>query len=456
MRRLREHAAKARCPSCGRDRVLVPATGRCVLCSRCCRECGRPIRFRDETVCRPCRSEPRSPPRDRPARAAGSPAICASRPGGAARAHDPVRRRTRPGSAALRAGRDVTRGTACVGDAGSVARTGRSSRGETLAARLAEPPDWLDDFVADLAAHYCPAQAASCSPRWRGCSWDEHPESPAGVLERARGPGRSMGPWHVPWRRSSPNTVWRWPPTRPTGLPPGDGSGGSTPPRPMRGAVASFADSMLYARERARRAGTRPRTDHTIETALTIVRDLARFLDSSTRQTGLGPGRHARHRGVPRRPCPKHRTRRLTVLRQFFRFARSRKFMLVDPTPVCRSSGPEGSVAAPSPRTSSAPCFAAGATTRDAHPHEALLGILALLHGASSDEVRHCASIDIDADERVDPARQPSPPGAAGPGQLEGAAALPRPPRGPAHRQPARDRHQGHQGRADDRPRRPT
>jgi hypothetical protein len=42
--------------------------------------------------------------------------------------------------------------------------------------------------------------------------------------------------------------------------------------------VASFADSMQRARERARRAGTRPRSDHTIETALDVVRDLARFL----------------------------------------------------------------------------------------------------------------------------------------------------------------------------------
>jgi hypothetical protein len=38
-------------------------------------------------------------------------------------------------------------------------------------------------------------------------------------------------------------------------------------PVPPRPAVARFAGSMLAARERARRAGTRPRSDHTIETA---------------------------------------------------------------------------------------------------------------------------------------------------------------------------------------------
>jgi len=44
--------------------------------------------------------------------------------------------------------------------------------------------------------------------------------------------------------------------------------------------VAGFADTMPRARERSRRAGTRPRSDHTIETALAIVRDLAGFLVS--------------------------------------------------------------------------------------------------------------------------------------------------------------------------------
>jgi hypothetical protein len=37
----------------------------------------------------------------------------------------------------------------------------------------------------------------------------------------------------------------------------------------------------------------------------------------------------------------------------------------------------------------------------DAHPHEALLGILALLHGASSDEVRHLRVSDIDETDKT-------------------------------------------------------
>jgi integrase len=37
----------------------------------------------------------------------------------------------------------------------------------------------------------------------------------------------------------------------------------------------------------------------------------------------------------------------------------------------------------------------------DAHPHEALLGLLALLHGASSDEVRHLRADDVDTSRQA-------------------------------------------------------
>lgn len=58
-------------------------------------------------------------------------------------------------------------------------------RGETLAARLAEPPGWLDDFVADLAAHYCPAQACKLLTTLARLLVDDFPNHPQSVLERA-------------------------------------------------------------------------------------------------------------------------------------------------------------------------------------------------------------------------------------------------------------------------------
>ena len=61
-------------------------------------------------------------------------------------------------------------------------------------------------------------------------------------------------------------------------------------PEPLRPAAAGFAAACLKARDRARQAGTRPRSDRTIENRLAIVRDLAVFLaTSAARTTGRRP-----------------------------------------------------------------------------------------------------------------------------------------------------------------------
>jgi site-specific recombinase XerD len=157
---------------------------------------------------------------------------------------------------------------------------------------------------------------------------------------------------------------------------------------------------MLAARQRARRAGTRPRTDHTIETALATVRDLARFL--------------AAHRGKQDwaladvhdieaflAVLPKARKRRLTVLRQFFRFARTHKIILADPARGLTATAPGGFTGQTIALDQQRALFRRWTTSPGAHPHEALLGILALLHGTSSSEVRHLQSGDIDAAART-------------------------------------------------------
>jgi hypothetical protein len=74
-------------------------------------------------------------------------------------------------------------------------------------------------------------------------------------------------------------------------------------PASLRPAAARFCEHMLTARQRARRAGTRPRTDHTVETALAIVRDLARFVagHQAKQDWALADGMTSR-RSWP--PCP--------------------------------------------------------------------------------------------------------------------------------------------------------
>jgi len=83
------------------------------------------------------------------------------------------------------------------------------------------------------------------------------------------------------------------------------------------------------------------------------------------------------------------------VLRQFFRFARSRKIILADPTRDLTAREPRGFAGKTLLLDKQRELFHRW-TGCDAHPHEALLGILALLHGASSHEVRHLRTDDID------------------------------------------------------------
>jgi hypothetical protein len=76
----------------------------------------------------------------------------------------------------------------------------------------------------------------------------------------------------------------------------------------------------------------------------------------------------------------KARKRRLTVLRQFFRFARTHKVVLVDSTGWLAAKSPRGFTGRTLLLDRQRDLFRRWTTDTTAHPHEALLGILALLH----------------------------------------------------------------------------
>ncbi|MFJ1673312.1 site-specific integrase [Streptomyces bottropensis] len=111
-------------------------------------------------------------------------------------------------------------------------------------------------------------------------------------------------------------------------------------PEPLRQAVAAFNTSRMRAQGRARRAGTRPRSDHTLETALATLRDLALFLvnDRDKNDWALVDVHDVE---AFLAVLPKGRKRRLTVLRQFFRFARSQKIAAGRPHPPAGREGDE-------------------------------------------------------------------------------------------------------------------
>jgi integrase len=86
--------------------------------------------------------------------------------------------------------------------------------------------------------------------------------------------------------------------------------------------------------------------------------------------------------------APKSRKRRLTVLRQFFRFARGQRLVVVDPTKGLSAKESNSFRGRTLTLGQQRALFRRWTTDTDVHPHEAFVGILALLHGASSQEAR--------------------------------------------------------------------
>ena len=237
-------------------------------------------------------------------------------------------------------------------------------QGSNLAARLPDPPDWLGDFIAHLAARHGPARACTMITVLGRLLEDEHPGHPQAVLERARRPGRSMG--------SLARALEGFFTTRGLALPTDQDerlAAGrrrrriGAVPEPLRPAADAFGTFMLRARERALRAGTRPRADETIETALATIRDFGRFMDSDLgkRDWALA-GVHDMEAFLV--TLPKARKRRMTVLSQFFRFARTQKVVLVARPADCPPGSRPGSPARPSCWNGSANCSAAGRPAR--------------------------------------------------------------------------------------------
>ena len=400
-RKITEAAAKAVCPGCGKQRILQDDTGRCVLCSRACTRCGHPVRRSDTALCRDCRRKARQQAARQPCPRCGRPGYLRAGTGWCGpcsrprQAKDPPRQCAQCGQVKRHEGLGLC--SACW-----QRRPERPFvQAAHLAGRLADPPTWLDGFVVHLAAGHGPARACTMITALGRLLEDEHPNHPQSLLERSRHPGRSMGSLARALEDYFTGQGLALPTDQAEQLAAGRRQRRiDAIPAPLRPAAARFCEHMLAARQRARRAGTRPRTDHTIETALATVRDLARFL----------PIQRSKHDWALAdvhdieaflATLPRARKRRLTVLRQFFGFARTRKIILADPTRGLTATAARGFTGQAITLDRQRTLFRRWTTGTDAHPHEALLGILALLHGASSSEVRHLRSRDIDAGART-------------------------------------------------------
>ena len=207
--------------------------------------------------------------------------------------------------------------------------------------------------------------------------------------------------------------------------------------------MARYAAALTTAQQRARRAGTRPRADRTLADDLAVLRDLALFLANGQGKTDWATVQAADLEAfLALRPAS--RARRLTTIRSFFRWARASRLVLANPAAGIRAGRPRGYHPRTLAVTEQRRLFRRWTTDPAVHPHEALTGLLALLHAAPSQDLRNLKVTDIDATARTigsdagrTPSRSTRPAGTR--------CTLPGAPGAARHPQPARDRHHSHQ-----------
>ena len=395
--RQRAAAAKGSCPGCGQARMLLAGTGRCKTCSRVCADCGGPVRLRDRDRCTRCHHRHERDQARRPCPRCGKPGYLreqtgwcgsCSRPGPP---KDPPR--VCPGCGELR--RHC--GSGLCGRCWQKNPQRPFVAAASLAARLEDPPPWLGDFAGCAAAGFTPARAAGLIGQLGRLLEDGGPQHPQALLERSRLPGRGRSPGTLA------RTLEAFFVTRGLALPMDQAeqlAAGrrqrriDAVPGPLRPGAAAFAGACLAARERARRAGTRPRSDSTIEHRLSAIRDLAVFLTAERgKRDWATVDVHDVEAFLAARPA--NRKSRLAASRHFFAWARASKLILADPTRGLTARGPRGFRGPTAGQVLQRQLFRRWTAGQAVHPHECLTGLLALLHGATCAELRGLVITDV-------------------------------------------------------------
>jgi len=271
-----------------------------------------------------------------------------------------------------------------------------------LAGELDHPPEWLSGFAGYLAARLSPMRAVALLHQLAAILASSG-NAPAAVLAAARTPGpdrpaasalaRAMEAFFTSARLTLPT----------------DSAGQAAQarrsrrvaetPAAFRAVAASFTVAQLRDRDRARRAGTRPRADHTLEIHLTAVRDLARYLTVSrpavTEWELVASGDLDAFLATIASPAS--RARQLHALRAFFRWARASRIILINPARGLRPTSNirfHGRLLSATEQQQLLHRWTADAASL--HPNEPAAGLLGLLHGASAAELRQLLITDID------------------------------------------------------------
>lgn len=383
---------KRECAGCGKPKRLDATTGRCVLCSRGCVRCGHNIGRKGRDLCRTCRATDRRAAARRPCPRCGKPGRIRDDTGWCGHCSHP--------------GRPPAPDAVCR-DCGVVAHlTARrcrrcydqsahriTVRAANLAAALDDPPGWLPGFAEYLASGHHPTRACQMITTLGRLLHERDPGHPQALLERA-------ATLSVPLARALEDFLTR----QHLALPVGHDDHAATPRRqrrlhaiapPLRTAAAAFAEHELGGRQRALRAGTRPLQHTTIDAHLTAVRDLAAFLTAAAVSDWATV--NTTHVEAFLATQPSRAAHRLSALRRFFAFAARRRLILVNPAAGLTIRQPSGFHGPSLPHDTQRELFHRWTCDRPGiHPHEAATGLLALIHGATTQQIRHLTIDAID------------------------------------------------------------
>lgn len=390
---LAHRPVKKECPGCGRQKTLDEVTGRCVLCSRVCAGCGAKVGRIGRQLCGQCSRRERHAQALQPCPRCGKPGRIREQTGWCGHCSHP--------------GRPPAPDAACAG-CGTVTRLAgaglcprcydRSAhriavRAGNLAASLADPPDWLAGFAVYLGPRHHASRACQMVTMLGRLLRDGKPVHPQALLERApaiSGPLASAledfftrNRLALPSGRDDDRASAR----RRSRL--------DAIPAQFRTAAEAFAEHELNGRTRSRSAGTRPRQHDTIEAHLTVIRDLAVYLSAETSVTDWAAVSVADTEAFLATQ-PARAAHRLGALRRFFRFASRQRLLLVSPVAGMTIRQPAGFRGPALTLSRQRQLFRRWTEDPHVHPHEAVVGLLALVHGATTQELRHLTVTSID------------------------------------------------------------
>ena len=267
---------------------------------------------------------------------------------------------------------------------------------------LNDPPWWIVPFAAYASERMAIGRVSVLVTRLGRLLTDDESPHPQALLERARTPGRSAGPLARTLEDFFIEHQLAFGLDQPARLAAGRRQRRvDATPEPLRTGVELFCERLVGSRERAIRAGIHPRTDSTIEGNLANVRDFARFLVDERSKTDWSTVQPADIDAFLNTQ-PTNRRRRLTSLRQFFAWARKNRIVLVDPTTDLALSPQRGFKGETLTIGEQRRLFRRWTTdAATVHPHEALVGLLALLHALSLTELHQLLVSDIDHHHRT-------------------------------------------------------